>query len=59
LLTPSRDVRAILFAGEHGFFEAEPLSMDEVPHRPVIDFEAALGELGDEPAQSKIFFLDP
>jgi hypothetical protein len=33
--------------------------MDEVPHRSVIDLEAALGELGNEPAQGKIFFLDP
>ncbi len=30
---------------------AEFFSVDEVPHRPVIDFEAALGKLGNQPAQ--------
>jgi hypothetical protein len=43
LRPPSRDVETILFAGEHGFFEAQPLGMDKIPQRPIIDLEAALG----------------
>jgi hypothetical protein len=41
------------------FFEAELLGVNEVPHCLVIDFEAAPGELGDEPAQGEVFFLNP
>jgi hypothetical protein len=33
--------------------------MDEVPDRPVIDLETALGEFGDKAAQSKVAILDP
>ena len=29
------------------FFEVELLALDEVPDRPMIDLEAALGEFGD------------
>src|SRR6516165_12430771 len=38
------------------FFEAEPLSMDEVPHRSIIDLKPALGQLGHQPAQSESAF---
>jgi hypothetical protein len=31
--------------------------VDEVPDRPVIDLEAALGEFGDKPAQGKVLCL--
>src|SRR5207245_6537062 len=41
------------------FFEAEPLVVDEVPHRPIIDLEAPSGELGHEPAQGEPAFPDP
>src|SRR5258706_12196634 len=36
------------------FFEAQLLGMDEVPDRPIIDLEAALGEFGDQPAQGEV-----
>jgi hypothetical protein len=49
-----RDVGAIAFAGHHGFFEAQPLGVDEVPDRPIIDLEAALGEFGDKSAQGEV-----
>ena len=29
------------------------MGVNELPHRPVIDLEPALGELGDQPAQRK------
>src|SRR5271167_2794065 len=35
------------------FFEAELLGVDEVPDRPVIDLETALGELRHKAAQSE------
>src|SRR5271167_4666175 len=38
------------------FFEAELCRVDEVPHRPIIDLEAALGELGYQPAQREAAF---
>src|SRR6516165_10364783 len=41
------------------FFEAEPLSMDEVPHRSIIDLKPALGQLGHQPAQSESAFPNP
>src|SRR5258708_8921926 len=36
------------------FFEAQLLGMDEVPDRPIIDLEAALGEFGDQPAHGEV-----
>src|SRR5579863_2165097 len=33
------------------FFEAELLGVNEVPHRSVVDLEAALGQLRHQPAQ--------
>jgi len=30
------------------------LSVNEIPHRPVIDIQATLGELGHQPSQGKI-----
>jgi hypothetical protein len=41
------------------FFKAELLGVNEVPHRPVVDLEAALGKLGRQAAQSKLSFPDP
>src|SRR5580693_2276974 len=35
------------------FFEAELLGVNEIPHRPIIDLNAARGELGDQSAQSE------
>jgi hypothetical protein len=49
----ARDVGAILLTGQHGFFEAETVRVDELPHRPVIDLQAALGQLGHQPAQGE------
>ena len=40
------------------FFEAKPFGVDEVPHRSIVDFEAALGEFAHEPAQRKPAFPD-
>jgi hypothetical protein len=40
------------------FFEAEPLGVNEIPHRAVVDVKAALGELGDQSAQSERAFPD-
>src|SRR5271157_2982048 len=40
------------------FFEAELLGVDEVPHRTIVDLEAAFGELGHEPAQREATFPD-
>jgi hypothetical protein len=39
------------------FFEAQLFGMDEVPDRPIIDLQAALGEFGDEPAQGEVPIL--
>jgi hypothetical protein len=36
------------------FFEAQLLGVDEVPDRPIIDLEAALGQFGDKPAQGEV-----
>ena len=33
--------------------------MHEVPHRVVVDLQAALGKLGNEPAYGEIAVLDP
>ena len=33
--------------------------MEEVPHRPIIDLKAALGELGDETAYGEVFLSGP
>src|ERR1700694_4082059 len=39
------------------FFEAQLLGVDEVPDRPIIDLEAALGEFGDKSAQGEVACL--
>jgi hypothetical protein len=31
------------------FFEAEPIGVNEIPHRAIVDLKAALSELGDQP----------
>jgi hypothetical protein len=49
-----RHVGTIAFAGHQAFFEAELLSVHELPDRTVIDFEAALSQFGHEPAQGKV-----
>src|SRR3954463_8568260 len=41
------------------FFEAELLGMHEVPHRMVVDLQAATGKLGNETAYGEIAVLDP
>src|SRR6266542_1043330 len=41
------------------FFEAQLLAMDEVPDRAIIDFETAVGQFGDKPAQGEVAFPDP
>src|SRR5216684_8212190 len=41
------------------FFEAQLLGLNEIPHRPIIDLEAALGELGHQPAQGEILLSHP
>lgn len=56
---PARDVGTNLFAGEHGFFEAQLLGVNEVPHRPIIGLEAARGELGHQPMQGEVLLPDP
>lgn len=33
--------------------------MEEVPHRPIIDLKATLGELSDEPTDGEVFPIDP
>src|SRR4051812_38897398 len=40
------------------FFEAELLSMDELPHRAVIDLQSASAKLGNQPAQGEIASSD-
>jgi hypothetical protein len=41
------------------FFEAQLLGVNEVPHRPVVDLEAALGKFGHKTAQSELSLPDP
>src|SRR4249919_613296 len=41
------------------FFEAELLGMHEVPHRVVVDLQAAPGQLDNEPPYGEIAVLDP
>jgi hypothetical protein len=42
------DVRPLLFGGVHDFFEADALSREEPPDRPVADVNAATGKLGPD-----------
>src|SRR3954454_803535 len=41
------------------FFEAELLGMHEIPHRMVVDLQAASAKLGNEPAYGEIAVSDP
>src|SRR5436190_14371907 len=41
------------------FFEAELLGMHEIPHRVVVDLQAASGEFRNEPAYGEIAVSDP
>jgi hypothetical protein len=52
--SPPSHVETIAFASRHAFFEAELLSMHEVPHRVVVDLQAATGKLGNEPAYGEV-----
>src|SRR5271154_2652968 len=40
------------------FFEAEPIGVNEIPHRAIVDLKAALSKLGDQPAQGERAFPD-
>jgi hypothetical protein len=41
------------------FFETQAFGVDEAPHRPVIDLDAAFGKLGDKAAQGEVRPDDP
>src|SRR5271165_7567569 len=41
------------------FFEAQLLRMDEVPDRAIIDLEATLGKLSDQPPYREVLLLHP
>src|SRR5207237_7205789 len=41
------------------FFEAELLGMHEIPHRVIVDLQAAPGKFGNEPTQGEVVVLDP
>src|SRR3954454_21338577 len=41
------------------FFEAELLGMHEVPHRVVVDLQAATGKLGNQPTYDQTSVPDP
>src|ERR1700684_1508159 len=41
------------------FFEAEPFGVHEVPHRSIVDLEAALGEFRHQSAQGEPALPDP
>lgn len=51
--------RKIAFASHHAFFEAELLGMHEVPHREVVNLQAASGKLGNKPAYGEIAVPEP
>ncbi|KRP97199.1 hypothetical protein AOQ72_17315 [Bradyrhizobium yuanmingense] len=56
--SPPRELGTIAFASRHAFFEAELLGMHEVPHRVIVDLQAASGKLGNEPAYGEIAVPD-
>jgi hypothetical protein len=51
--SPPCHVGTIASASHHAFFEAELLGMHEVPHRVIVDLQAATGKLGNDPAFGK------
>ena len=54
LRAASGDVGTVLLAGDQRLFlVTELLGMDEFPHRPVVDHETALCQLGHEPPQGE------
>ncbi len=54
------DVGAVLLAGVEAFFEADPLALEEAPHRPVAGRRATFGQFGDQAAQRQVRLLgDP
>jgi len=48
------DLGPELFGGQHAFFEAQPLGVDEAPDLHIVDFDPALGEFGDQAAQGEV-----
>jgi transposase len=48
------DVRTFLLAWQHAFFEAQPLGVDEVLDRPVIDLDAALSQFSLKAPQGEV-----
>lgn len=54
LSPPARDIRAALLAWQNGFLEAQPLGVDEVPGRPVVDLRPPVGEFGPKSAQGDV-----
>ena len=36
------------------FFEAQPLAADKAPHRPIVDLQPALGQLGHQAAKREV-----
>ena len=59
LRPPSRHVGTIALTGDDGFFEAQLLGVNEVPHRVVVDLETAIGKLSHQPTQRKVLLLGP
>ncbi len=57
LCAPAGDVRTIALAGDHAFFEAQILGVDELPDRPVIDLQPALCKFGHKPRKVKSLAL--
>src|SRR6202162_3363729 len=41
------------------FFEAQPLGVNKVPHRAIIDLEAAPGEFDHQPTQGEVRLANP
>ena len=55
LRPPTGDVGTVLLgANQLPFFITELLSVDELPHRAVIDLEATLSQFGHQPSHGKI-----
>lgn len=54
LRSPPSDPRSILLAGEHGFFEAESLTIEELPKGSVARLDAPIVELGQERPQRQV-----
>jgi hypothetical protein len=53
-----RPAAAVRLPGR-SYFVTQPQTMDEFPHRPVVDLEPALGQLGDRAAQGEPSRVNP